>query len=302
MTSPQKVGPPVLPSPAGRPSFSDTACGGAPGGYGARMSRPYPPDPNQQPGWQQRPHQPQGQQYPPQYAPQGQQYQRPQRPAPEPPPRDEGGGGVGGGIARFGLGLVLSVLGLVVQVVSLFLLPWLSAPGGIDQSLSLPDIWDIAREFGAEGFSGNYLFLFSYPLAAIAFLLSLVAVLESVAMKVVWALLTLIGLGVLVLRFGLWPAAEVLISDEPLNLSNKEITISIIALVALVAVIFMLKTAMSMFRRIAGVILLLLGGLHVWALNDFTSDLSDLSIGAWGPAAGFVLAAAAAFVGPRKLA
>ncbi len=266
------------------------------------MSRPYPPDPGQQPGWQQQPYQPQGQQYSPQYAPQGQQqYQRPQRPAPEPPPRDEGGGGIGGGIARFGLGLVLSVIGLVVQVVSLFLLPWLtaSAPGG---SMSLPDIWDFAREFGAEGFSGNYLFLFSYPLAVVGFLLSLVAVLESVAMKVVWALLTLIGLGVLVLRFGLWPAAEVLISDEPLNLSRKEITLSITALVALVAVIFMLKTAMSMFRRIAGVVLLVLAGVHVWALNDFTSDLSNLSIGAWGPAAGYVLAAAAAFVGPRKLA
>jgi hypothetical protein len=267
------------------------------------MSRPYPPDPGQQPGWQQQPRQPQGQQYSPQYAQQGQQYQRPaqQRPAPEPPPRDEGGGGVGGGIARFGLGLVLSVLGLVVQVVSLFLLPWLtgSAAGG---SMSLPDIWDFAREFGAEGFSGNYLFLFSYPLAAVGFLLSLVAVLESVAMKVVWALLTLIGLGVLVLRFGLWPAAEVLITDEPLNLSRKEITLTIVALVALVAVIFMLKTAMSMFRRIAGLVLLVLAGVHVWALNDFTSDLSDLSIGAWGPAAGYVLAAAAAFVGPRKLA
>lgn len=266
------------------------------------MSRPYPPDPGQQPGWQQQPYQPQGQQYSPQYAQQGQQYQRPaqQQPAPEPPPRDEGGGG-GGGIARFGLGLVLSVIGLVVQVVSLFLLPWLSASTA-GASMSLPDIWDFAREFGAEGFSGNYLFLFSYPLAAVGFLLSLVAVLESVAMKVVWALLTLIGLGVLVLRFGLWPAAEVLISDEPLNLSRKEITLSIVALVALVAVIFMLKTAMSMFRRIAGLVLLVLAGVHVWALNDFTANLSDLSFGAWGPAAGYVLAAAAAFVGPRKLA
>ncbi len=265
------------------------------------MSRPYPPDPGQQPGWQQQPYQPQGQQYPPQRSPQyGQQGQQYQRPAPEPPHEDEGGGG--GGIARFGLGLVLSVIGLVVQVVSLFLLPWLTASAGNDASISLPDIWDVAREFGAEGFSGNYLFLFSYPLAAIGFLLSLVAVLESVAMKVVWALLTLIGLGVLVLRFGLWPAAEVLISDEPLNLSNKEITISIVALVALVAVIFMLKTAMSMFRRIAGLILLVLAGVHIWALNDFTNNLSDLSPGAWGPAGGYVLAAAAAFVGPRRLA
>lgn len=272
------------------------------------MSRPYPPDPGQQPGWQQQPYQPQGQQYSPQYAQQGQQYQRPappQRPAPEPPRDEGGGGGIGGGIARFGLGLILSVIGLVVQVVSLFLLPWLTASAGNDASISLPDIWDVAREFGAEGFSGNYLFLFSYPLAAIGFLLSLVAVVESAAMKVIWALLTLIGLGVLVLRFGLWPAAEPLVSDKPLNLSNTEITISIVALVALVAVIFMLKTAMSMFRRIAGLILLILAGVHIYAVGDFvggTDGLGDLSLGAWGPAVGYVLAAAAAFVGPRRLA
>jgi hypothetical protein len=58
-----------------------------------------------------------------------------------------------------------------------------------------------------------------------------------------------------------------------------------------------------MFRRMAGLILLGLAGLHVWAVVDLVkgSSAAELGVGAYGPAVGYVLAAVAAFLGPRRL-
>jgi hypothetical protein len=159
------------------------------------------------------------------------------------------------------------------------------------------------RDIGTGGFTGAYVLLFSYPLAVLGILLSLVAVLQSVAMKVIWAILTIIGLGILVLRYGLGPFGEMVSSDKSLEFSSKEITLAIIALGALVVVIFMLKMAMSTFRIVGGIILLVCAGVHVAAMNDMTGGgLDGLGIGAYGPAVGYVLAALAAFIGPRKIA
>lgn len=216
-----------------------------------------------------------------------------ERPAP-PPPEPEGGG-----FRLPGLGLLLSLLGLVVQVVSFTVLPWVYSAGNKD-SQALPAIWDLATNFDAHGFSGAYVVLFSYPLAVLGILLSLVAVIESVAMKVVWAGLTIIGIGVLALRFG--PFGE-LFTGGSADFSRKEITFAVIALAALVVVIFMLKMAMSTFRRIAGLVLLVIAGVHVSAVSDLTDGFGfeDVQLGAYGPAVGYALAAAAAFIGPRRL-
>lgn len=194
------------------------------------------------------------------------------------------------------------MLGLVVQVLSLTVLPWVYASAG-GESVAMPELWDIAKDFSVQGFGSSYVTLFSYPLALLGIVLSLVAVLESVALKVIWAGLTLIGLGVLVLRFGLGPFAETVVGGKSLDFSRQEITIAIVAVGALVAVIFMLKTAVSMFRRVAGLILLVLAGVHIAAVADLTDGFGydDLSIGAYGPALGYLLAAAAAFVGPRRI-
>jgi hypothetical protein len=221
----------------------------------------------------------------------------PERPAaPEPTPEYQGGG-----FRIPGLGLVLSLLGLIVQVVSLTVLPWVTAGG---EEASLPKIWDLVHDFGTGGFSGTYVLLFSYPLAALGVLLSLVAVIQSVASKVIWAILTIIGLAVLVLRYGLGPFGSMVSSDKPLTFSHKEIVLAIIALSALVIVIFMLRMAMTTFRIVGGLILLACAGVHVAALNDMTGGdgLAGFGIGAYGPALGYVLAALAAFIGPRKIA
>jgi hypothetical protein len=219
----------------------------------------------------------------------------PERPRPTPEPEYQGGG-----FRLPGLGLLFSLLGLIVQVASLFFLPWLTAGG---DSAALPEIWDAVRDIGTGGFTGAYVLLFSYPLAVLGILLSLVAVLQSVAMKVIWAILTIIGLGILVLRYGLGPFGEMVSSDKPLEFSSKEITLAIIALAALALVIFMLKMAMSTFRIVGGIILLVCAGVHVAAMNDMTGGgIEGLGIGAYGPAVGYVLAALAAFIGPRKIA
>jgi hypothetical protein len=103
----------------------------------------------------------------------------------------------------------------------------------------------------------------------------------------------------LALRFG-WDS----ITAGSFDFSRQEITFGVIALVVLVVVLFMLKMAMSTFRIIGGLILLACAGVHFWALKDMTGDggFSVLGIGAYGPAAGYVLAALAAFIGPRKIA
>lgn len=68
-------------------------------------------------------------------------------------------------------------------------------------------------------------------------------------------------------------------------------------------VIFVLKMAVTTFRRVAGLILLSIGGVHVAAVSDLgASGLDQLSIGAIGPALGYLLTAVAAFVGPHRLA
>ncbi len=224
--------------------------------------------------------------------------QAPRRPAPErsaPPPEPEGGG-----FRLPGLGLLLSLVGLVVQVVCFTVLPWVNAPGNKD-SQALPAIWDLATNFEAHGFAGAYVVLFSYPLAVLGILLSLVAVLESVAMKVIWAVLAIIGIAVLGLRFG--PLGD-LFSGGSVEFSRKEVTFAVIALAALVVVIFMLKMAMSTFRRLAGLVLLVIAGVHVYAVSDLTDGFGfeDVQLGAYGPALGYVLASAAAFIGPRRVA
>lgn len=232
----------------------------------------------------------------PGYAEQQAVRQPPRRPAPErpaPPPE-------GDGFRLPGLGLLLSLLGLVVQVVSFTVLPWVYSSANED-SQALPAIWDLATNFDAHGFAGAYVVLFSYPLAVLGILLSLVAVIESVAMKVIWAALAVIGIGVLALRFG--PFGE-LFTGGSVAFSRREVTFAVIALAALVVVIFMLKMAMSTFRRLAGLVLLVIAGVHVAAVSDLTDGFgfADVRFGAYGPALGYVLAAAAAFVSPRRVA
>ena len=260
-----------------------------------RYQQQYPQQGHQQPGYGQGGYGQQGGQGGQQGYGQRPAPQRPpvERPAPPPPERE------GRSFPLPGLGLLLSILGLVVQVLSFTVLPWVYSSGG-QNSEALPAIWDLAKNFDARGFSGAYVVMFSYPLAVLGILLSLVAVIESVAMKVVWGVLTLIGVAVLVVRFGLGD----LFSGEGIDLSRQEITVAIVALAVLVVVIFMLKMAMSMFRRIAGLVLLVIAGVHVAAVSDLTDGFgyADLQVGAYGPALGYVLAAAAAFVGPRRLA
>jgi hypothetical protein len=219
----------------------------------------------------------------------------PERPS-APEPEHEGGR-----VRIPGLGLVLSLLGLIVQVVSLTVLPWVTAGG---DTAALPKLWDLVHDFGTGGFSGTYVLLFSYPLAVLGVLLSLVAVIQSVATKVIWAILAIIGLVVLVGRYGAGPFGSMISGDKPLEFSHKEIVLAIIALVALVIVIFMLKMAMTTFRIVGGLILLACAGVHVAALNDMSGGdgLAGFQIGAYGPALGYVLAALAAFIGPRKIA
>ncbi|HEX6359073.1 hypothetical protein [Actinophytocola sp.] len=222
------------------------------------------------------------------YRPQHSGAERPRPSAPPPEPEHEGGG-----FRLPGLGLLLSLLGLVVQVLCLVVLPWVSGPAG---TAGLPELWDAAKDVSAGGFGGSYVLLFSYPLAALGILLSLVSVLESVVVKVIWAILALIGVAALALRFG-WDS----ISAGSFDFSQQEITYGIIALSVLFVVIFMLKMAMSTFRIVGGLVLLAVAGVHIAALRDMTTSLSELEIAAYGPAVGYVLAALAAFIGPRRI-
>ena len=197
-----------------------------------------------------------------------------------------------------GLGLVLTMLGLLVQVLSLTVLPWVRLGANEPGSAAMPRIWQLAADHGAQGFSGWYVVLFSYPLAVLSIVLALASVLESVALKMIWGGLTLIGLGVLAVRYGLGPLA-----GEGLHLTTVEIVIATVAVAALVAVILVLRTAVSTFRRLAGLILLGLAGVHIAAIVDLVNNSSadQLSIGAYGPAVGYLLTAIAAFTGPRRL-
>jgi hypothetical protein len=217
-------------------------------------------------------------------------YQRPAAERPAPPAErdyDEGGG-----FRLPGLGLILSLLGIVVQVLSLSVLPWLTVGG---ESAALPKIWDAVKDASDGSFATAYVVLFSYPLAVLGILLSLVTVLQSVVTKVIWAVLMLIGVAALALRFG-WDS----ITGGGFEFSRQETIFGIVALAVLVIVIFMLRMAMTTFRILGGLLLLVCAGVHVSALNDMTG-FENLGIGAYGPAVGYVLAALAAFIGPRKL-
>ncbi|GAB3463253.1 hypothetical protein GCM10027436_74040 [Actinophytocola sediminis] len=218
----------------------------------------------------------------------------PQRPAAPPPSYDDDGRG----FRIPGLGLILTLLGLVVQLLSMLVLPWVSASAAGGESISLPKLWDLVSDLGASGFGGWYVVLFTYPLAALGVLLALVSVLESVAMKFVWAGLAIVGVGYLVLRYGL---LELFGGDAGIDLSRQELTTLVIAVAVLVLVIFMLRTAMVWFRRIAGIVLLVLAGVHVYAVQDFAAESDALSLGAYGPALGYVLSGVAALIGPRRL-
>jgi hypothetical protein len=59
---------------------------------------------------------------------------------------------------------------------------------------------------------------------------------------------------------------------------------------------------MSMFRRVAALILIGFAGVHVAAVVDLVRNSeAELGIGAFGPAVGYVLIAIAAVIGPRRL-
>ncbi|WP_035281750.1 hypothetical protein [Actinokineospora spheciospongiae] len=256
----------------------------------------HPAQPYRESGYQDGGHQPAG------HRPQTREprAQRPPSPRPERQrsQRSESGGG---GFRVPGLGMVLALLGTLVQVVSLTLLPWLTGAGG--NSASLIDLWKtVSADGGPKDFGDWYVLLFSYPLVVLGVLLAFSAVLESVAMKVVWGGLALLGLGYVALRFGLGPFTGLFGVEQ--GFSAEQLAIGAGALVLAIGVAFALKTAISMFRRIAGVVLLALSGVHVSAVVDLAKgvDLTDLSPGAFGPTVGYLLIGIAALVGPRRFA
>jgi len=203
-----------------------------------------------------------------------------------------------------GLGLVLAVLGTLVHVLSVTVLPWMSQGiGSVGDGQSLSGIWRNLVDGQAHGFGDWYVLLFSYPLVALGILLSFAAVLESVAMKVVWAGLMLLGLGYLLLRYGLGPLTGLFGNSQPMRFTTIDIAMAAVAVAAAVIVALALKMAVSTFRRLAGLILFGLAVVHTTAITnlDQTAALSDLNIGAFGPSVGYLLIGIAALVGPRRL-
>jgi hypothetical protein len=264
--------------------------------YGDRQQDPYGQDPHGQDQYGQG-----------QYG-QGQDYGRReaygQRPAPQqdyrPSPQemypDEGG-------FRFrlpGFGLLLSIVGIAVQLLCMLVLPWVSASAAGGKSLSLPQLWDLATTANAQGFGGWYLVLFSYPLAALGIVLAIVSVVESVAGKALFAGLAILGIGYLLVRYGVGPAAG-LFGEDKGGFSRQELTTIGIAVGALVVVLFMIKMGLAMFRRIAGLILLGFAAVHLYAIQDLFDGGDGASFGAYGPALGYALSGVAALIGPRRL-
>jgi hypothetical protein len=220
------------------------------------------------------------------------------RPSPQEMYPDEGGGFR----PRLpGIGLLLSLVGIAVQLLCMLVLPWVSASAAGGESLSLPQLWDIATEANAQGFGGWYLVVFSYPLAALGIVLALVSVIESVAGKALFAGLAILGIGYLLVRYGVGPAAGLFGEEKGGGFSRQEITTIGIAVGALVVVLFMIKMGLAMFRRIAGLILLAFAGVHLYALQDLFEGGDGLSFAAYGPAAGYALSGIAALIGPRRL-
>jgi hypothetical protein len=201
-----------------------------------------------------------------------------------------------------GLSLILTAASLVIQVLCLFVLPWVTAGSRDTLSLSMPDLRSATIDFGTHGFGAWYLVLFTYPLAALGLVLALAAILDSVALKVVWACLALAGAGVLVVSYGVWPIFASVASDHG-GFTAQKITTLAIALAVAGVVIFVLKSALSMFRRVAGLILIVLAGVHIAAVVDLVKghSVTDLSFAAYGPALAYVLTAVAAFIAPRRI-
>lgn len=270
------------------------------------MSQP-PYDPyrrsNQPPRPPQRPYPPSNRPAQPGRYPQQQQggYQREEYRRQPPPPRRVEPERPSRGLP--GIGLVLALIGTAVQLLSLTVLPWITLTSG-GSSQSLLTTYRNLTDGGAHGFGDWYVVVFSYPLAILGVLLAFAAVLESVAMKVVWGGLVLIGLGFLLLRYGFGPLTGTFGGKSgAMEFSTVDIVLALVALVAVVVVIFALKMAVSMFRRIAGVILIVLSGVHLAAVMDLVnaSDLSELSVGAFGPSVGYLLIGIAALIGPRRV-
>lgn len=193
------------------------------------------------------------------------------------------------------VGLVLAALGALVLLVSATLLPW------VDGELSLPGLLDRVTDLPSMSFGDWYVAVAGYPLVFLGILLSFAAVLESVAMKVIWVGLTVLGLGYVAFRYGIGPLTG-LVGDSG-GFSLAETAVAAGALAAIVVVLFVLKSAVGMFRRIAGLILLGLSAVHITAIVDLVGDngFGELSAGAYGPALGYLLAGAAAFVSPARL-
>ncbi|HEV7649462.1 MAG TPA: hypothetical protein VGP26_15020 [Actinophytocola sp.] len=224
-----------------------------------------------------------------------QQYRRP---TPQEMYPDDGG-------RRFrlpGFGLILSLVGIAVQLACMLVLPWVSAAAAGGKSLTLPQLWDLATEANAQGFGGWYLFLFSYPLAALGIVLALVSVLESVAGKVIFAGLAILGVGYLLVRYGVGPVAGIFGETKSgFDFDRQQLILIGIAVGALVLVLIMIKTGLAMFRRIAGLILLVIAGVHIYAMRDLFAGGEGLSFAAYGPALGYALSGVAALIGPRRL-
>ncbi|WP_436494972.1 hypothetical protein [Actinokineospora sp. HUAS TT18] len=230
-------------------------------------------------------------------------YEQPRQHRPEPaqraeprPQRPSAPPSGGGGFKLPGVGLIMTIVGSLVQILCLTVLPWASA--GNDPR-SLFELWDTLSKGGVNSFGDLYVVFLSYPLIILGILLAFAAVLESVAMKVVWGGLMLIGLGYLLLRFGFGPLTGTFGEND---FGTREIVLAVAALAAVVLVVFVLKSAVTMFRRIAGLILIALSGVHIYGVMDLVKgiDLSDLSVGAFGPSVGYLLIGVAALIGPRR--
>ena len=201
--------------------------------------------------------------------------------------------------------MLMSLIGAVVQIVSFTVLPWVAASGG-HGTASLYDLWHALSDGsggGAHSFGDWYVVLFSYPLVVLGILLAFAAVLESVAAKVLWGVLALAGLAFLVVRYGLGPLTGMFGGKSAMHFSTMEIVVAVVALIAIVVIAFTLKTAIGMFRRIAGVILIVLSGVHLWAVMDLVkaSNLAELDLGGYGPSVGYLLIGVGALIGPRRL-
>jgi hypothetical protein len=243
-------------------------------------------------GYSQDPYQPYDQ-------PRDQSYDRPyeQPYSPREMYPDEGGRG----FRLPGFGLILSVVGIVVQILCMLVLPWVSASAAGGDSVTLPELWDLATEANAAGFGGWYLFLFSYPLAALGIVLSIVSVLEWVAGKVIFAVLAILGIGWLLLRYGVGPAAGLFGEEGGFDFTRQEITVIGIAVGALALVLLLLKTGLAMFRRIAGLVLIGFAAVHLYAVRDMFGGFDGLDLAAYGPAVGYALSGVAALIGPRRI-